>query len=1148
MRVPQRPLLSKTVLIMKLTMALLLVACMQATAGGFAQKVSFSAKDVSIEKVFTAIKQQTGYLFVIDEKLAEKLQTVSINVQNASVDEVVKACLANQPKLSYRMVGKTIVLQEVPDWAPQLAYSPPPAADVYGLVVDAKTGDPLTGATVTWKGSKRSVSTDVQGRFKITVEMGTGKAIILVVSFIGFETFEHIVKAGGQQRIELKVSTQSINDMVVTGIYTRSKANFTGAASSFTAAELARVSNNNVLSALAALDPSFRLPENINRGSNPNALAEVVIRGGNSVVDPAQAGAANPFNYNNNPNTPLFIIDGFEASLQRVNDLDMNRIAKVDILKDAAATAIYGSRAANGVVIFETIRPQNGKLRFTYNGNFRLEAPDLTGYNLLNAEEKLKLEQQTGVYQNSFNYIQVQLDEIYNQRLAAVRSGVNTDWIAQPVRSGVGYKHNIYLEGGGNNALYGINLTYDNVAGAMKGSNRKTTTANTYLSYRVKNLLFRNDLTLGFNKAINSPYGNFTQYASLNPYWTPYDASGNTKVYLEDIRDNEGRRLTNFDRYSYGANGLLNPRLTGTDRIVNPLYNAGLNTVDQTTYQYLINNFFVQWQARTWLRFTGRLAYTRQNDESDVFLPAQHTSFVTKPTFEKGTYTKGYGKLSTLEGQVTADVTKNFGKNLVIATVGTNLQESKYTIESFQVQGFPNPRLDQLTLGNRFPDGSKPTGAESVSRLAGFLSNVSYAYDNKYLLDVSGRLDGSSKFGRSKTFAPFWSVGAGWNLHNENFIRQYSFVNRLKLRYSFGYTGSQNFPSYQGISTSRYYTGEEYRGVIGTYLLGYGNNQLAWQKTNKQNLGADITLFRRLDVTANYYIEKTAGSIIQVSTPASVGFSSYGENMGDVKSEGWELNLKYNVIDNPQKRNFLSVFLNATHITNKIERVSNTIAQLNKLANDSLSTRPITRYAEGQSTTAIWAVPSLGIDPSTGLEIYKTRDGILTNTYNPRDQDIVGDLRPAVEGTFGTNLEINGIGANVFFRFRTGGQAYNQTLVERVENVQFAYFNVDRRVSEERWTKPGDKTFFKGLTNAGGLSTNPTFATSRFVMDDRLLSCESLSVYYRFGNAFNKRLGLQNTRVTLYTAELFRLSSIKRERGLEYPFSRSFTLQLQTTF
>lgn len=1134
---------------MKLTILLLTAFFLQVSAKGISQNVNLQVKDASLEQVFKLIERQTGYGFLYTAKTLQGSEKVNLSVKNTPLKQVLQQLLYSQG-MTFSMPpgGKTIVVKKqgsianrapLPG-APATAVAPPvlQLVEIKGVVKSEDSGEPLVGATITVKGTKTATLTDAKGEFSINAGPGTA----LVITYVGYVDKEITVKRSDFYEIKLATSPTSVNETVVTGVYVRPKSNFTGASNSFSAEDIAKVSNSNILNALQSLDPSFQLMENLNLGSNPNVLPDVVLRSGNSLVDLGGSSTV-PFDYANGANTPLFILDGFEVPLQRINDLDMNRIAKVDILKDAAATSIYGSRAANGVIVIETVRPKEGKLRFTYIGNISVEAPDLSSYNLLNAREKFDLENKMNAYSfYGWNFRDEQLGFFYNQRLAAIEKGVNTDWISQPVQTGIGTKHAIYVEGGANDALYGVNLTYNKITGAMKGSDRQLLSGNTFLSYRVKKFQFRNDLTINANTANNSPYGSFTQYTRLNPYWTPYDSVGNLKVYLEDVRDNTGTRLTNFDQYD---------NLDGwpVGRATNPLYNASLNIVDKRTYQNLVNNFSTQWQAAQWLRFTGRFAYQYQADESDIFLPAQHTSFVSRPTFEKGSYTKGYGKKQSMEGMLTADMNKLIGQHQFFATVGTNIQQTKYHTESFRVEGFPNPRLDQLVLGNRFPQDSKPTGTESVTRLLGLLSNISYSYDNRYLLDFSFRTDGSSQFGTLRRFAPFWSAGAGWNLHNEQVVKDLGFVDRFKLRYSFGYTGSQNFESYKAISTSQYYTSSDYRGIIGTYLLGFGNDALAWQKTAKSNFGADITLFKKIDITGNYFVEKTQGSIATISTAPSTGFTSYAENMGDVIGRGWELYLRYNIINDNVKRNNLSLFANLFSVRNKIEKVSSTIAAMNARADTARSSRPITRYAEGQSTSAIWAVPSKGIDPSTGYEIFVKRDGSLSNIYDPRDQVIVGDSRAKIEGTFGTNLELNGIGFNVFFRFRYGGQAYNQTLVERVENVAAAYYNVDRRVYEERWQKPGDITFFKGLIdNAGIAITEPTYTTSRFVQDDNLMALENLTMYYRFSNALNKKLGLENTRISFFTSDVFRLSSIRRERGLDYPFAKTFSLQIQTSF
>lgn len=1115
----------KFLLIMKLTVVFVFVTILQTSAITYAQNITISEKNVPLKQILKQIKVQSGYGFFYNKDLIGKYDEVDLDIKNGTIEQALHQCLSGHP-LSFTIDNKVVVIrlkeEKSPKWILQDTV-------VSGTVLDGKTRQKIPGVTVAVKGKKTITFTGNNGEFKLLARKGD----VLTIRYIGYETREiEIINPRIKLSVEMVESAQSLKDVVVTGLFERPAETYTGAASTFTAEDIAKVSNNNLITALRALDPSFQITENINAGANPNVLPDVSVRGGNSLPDLNSTPAANLFNYNSGLNVPLFILDGFETTLQRVVDLDVTRIARVDILKDAPATAIYGSRAANGVVVIETVRPKGGKLTVNYNANFTFETPDLSDYNLLNASEKLELERSIGVYNNSFNTVNQDLQYYYNYRLAEIKKGVNTNWMAIPLRNSYNQRHNLFLESGGSGVTYGIGASINNTLGVMKGSDRLNGSANSYIAYRVDKLQFKNDFTVSLNSANNSAYGAFSQYVRMNPYLTPYDAEGKLKQEFEYVINSTGARVVN----------------TSVASPANPLFNPSLNVVDHSEYISFTNNFSAQYQASRWLRLTSRLAVGRQNDQSDQFLPAQHTSFLNTPTFEKGSYTKGYGKNTNLQATISADINKSIGKHLFFSTFNANVIERKFDLQSYRVQGFPNSRLDQIVLGNSYPVGSKPNGTENITRMSGLLANMSYSYDSRYLLDFSYKLDGSSQFGTNKRFAPFWSTGIGWNVHQESFMKQINAVERLKFRYSYGSTGSQNFNSFLGISTSSYFTDKEYNGLVSTYLLGYGNPDLKWQITNKHNIGLDLTLFSKLDVSGNYFIEKTIGSLASISTPPSVGFTSYSENVGDLTGKGWELNASYRILSKPATRDYWSVALRTFTVSRRVDKVSDNIKQLNKRNESVRSSTPVTIYAEGQSLTAIWALKSYGIDPSTGLEIFRDANGNYTNVYDPLQKVVVGDTQADLEGSISSNLEVKGIGMNVYLRFRIGGQAYNQTLIDRVENVNVVAGNVDRRVLEERWMKPGDVTFFKGIVNAGGVSNTQTLSSSRFVQNDNLLNLESLSLYYRFSDKWNKKMHLNNTKVSFFTANMFTLSSIKRERGLNYPFSQTYSIQLQTSF
>lgn len=1138
-----------------LTLAVSLFGATESSGQGINRTtINFSTGRLTLKEALTQLEKKTGMTIFYPSEIVAEYIVNSIDGKNRTVAATLDLLLRDT-RLGYQQSGESIVLFEKKDNVNEAHTVPTSQKEqlqrrVGGIVSD-ESGKPLGGVSISvrnWRTLPSSLqggsstATDANGHYSIAVPHDT---TVLVFSLLGFVSQEIEVRNRQNIQVTLRQTSEIVEEVVVTGLFERPKDVYTGAVRSFNQEELQQVAGNNVLTALKSLDPSFQMPENLNLGSNPNALPEVTLRGGNSLVDPSGT-TTSPFNYQSAPNTPLFILDGFEVSLTRINDLDLTRIKSVDLLKDATATAIYGSRAANGVVVIETIRPASGDLRITYTGNMSIESVDLTDYNLLNARGKLDIEERSGVYQFwGDTRIEQQLEHFYNYRLAEIERGVNTNWMTLPLQTGIGQKHNVYIEGGDESILYGIGGTYFNTEGVMKGSNRQNILGNAYLSYRRQGLNVRNDLTVTSNIGNNSPYGTFRQYTRLNPYWTPYNDDGSLKYYLETVYDGDGNRLLNFDSYNNLDGNTIDP----TVRPTNPLYNAGLNLTDQTRYTNLMNNTALQWQVNPWLRLSGSLALQFQWDESDRFLPAQHTSFANTPTFEKGSYDKGHGKRVNYDANFGANFNKAIDKHLLFGTLGVNAQQIRSYTNMYTVIGFPNARLDDITQGLGFREDSRVTGDESFTRLIGGFANASYAYDNRFLADLSFRLDGSSQFGANNRIAPFWSTGAGWNVHNEPWLKEVDWLDVFRVRYSFGYTGSQNFSSYLARTTSRFYNGSDYRGMIGSYLLGFGNDNLSWQKTQKNNFGIDLNIFNRFNVVANYYVETTQGSIGTVNTAPSSGFSSYSENIGDIRTKGFELFARYNIINSSQNRNNWSVFANLFRVDNEISRLSSTLEALNSRADTTFSSLPITRYAVGQSTNAIWAVRSRGIDPASGYEIFEKQDGSLTNIYDPRDQVIIANGRPKLEGTFGTNVEYNGIGANIFLRFRMGGYAFNQTLVDRVENAAVNMYNVDRRVAEERWLQSGDVTFFKGLIDYSNRAINlPTYNSSRFVQRSDLLSLESISIYYRFSDELNKRLRLSNTRITLYSNELYQWSTIQRERGLDYPFSRTFTFQVSTSF
>ena len=447
---------------------------------------------------------------------------------------------------------------------------------VEGKVFDGGDHEPMIGVTVAIEGTTNAVTTDIDGHFSLPVN----KECNIVLSFIGYK--KTVIRYTGNNqadfaKIMLKSEAQNIKDVVVTGVYRRKKESFTGSSATFKGDELKSVGAQNVLQSLKTLDPSFKIMDNTLSGSNPNKMPDVEIRGKSSVAGLKEE-------YGSDPNQPLFILDGFETTLETVMNLNMNRVASVTLLKDAASTAIYGSKAANGVVVIETKAPTKGKLQISYKGDYSLDFADLSDYNLMNSREKLEFEKLAGVYKDNTSdpFNQIKLDNLYNSRLRDIEQGVDTYWLSVPLRTGFTHKHNVYAEGGEGNVRYGLGLNYGMVNGVMKGSDRQTLGGNLDLIYRTGKFQFSNKLSIDYLET-NNPTVSFAEYAQANPYYKKYGENGKINKYLY-----------------YPEEGLNDYPVS------NPLWNAHLNNYDKGQRFGFTNNFIAEWFATDDLRVRGK--------------------------------------------------------------------------------------------------------------------------------------------------------------------------------------------------------------------------------------------------------------------------------------------------------------------------------------------------------------------------------------------------------------------------------------------------------------------------------------------------------------------------------------------------------------
>ena len=1085
--------LKKCLVVMKLCLFFMFVLHFGVSATGYAQqKVSLSMEDVTLEQVLKELKRQTGLRFFYSVEKVRNEQKKVVNIKNDVLEDALKNVLKGTG-LTFSIMNDVVVIKD--EVLVVLDSTKKEPVVVRGVVKD-KAGLPLPGVTIVIKGTQVGCVSYVDGKFSFSVPEINN--LVLQFSFVGMITKEVKVSNNKPLNVELEEDVQSMEEVIVTGYFTKSKSSYTGSAVVVKAEELKRISPTNLFKALSAYEPSFQIVENKEVGADPNAVPEILIRGKSS--------------FEGKSNQPLFIMDGYEISIEQVFDTDIERIKQVTILKDASATAIYGSRAANGVVVIETKMPEQGKLSVSYSFNATIEAPDLTDYDLLNASEKLQFEELAGVYKDSEGNVanQMKLDKLYEQRHKEVERGVNTYWLSQPLQTSFRHTHSLSLGGGNERSRYGVNLNYGANPGVMKGSTRDrfgisfTWTYNIASKFRIGNVLSVNQI-----KSEKTPYGEFSTYTKLNPY--------------ERAKDEKGRWIYLL------SNG--NP---------NPLVDAHLNSYDKTESTSYTNNFDIEWYIVEGVRLTGRFSYSFGNNDADRFISPKDSRYLQKENNEKGFYSSTSGRTNSMDGNLVLNFYHQWDRHMVTLVGGLNMQSNKNRSTYFSAQGFLNDNLTNLDFASQYEVNTKPSGKVEEDRLVGFFANASYAYDNRYMFDLSYRTDGSSKFGKKDRFAPFWSAGFAWNIHNEHFWGEQGWLTQAKIRSSVGYTGNVEFSPYQSQTMYIYDKDNIYMHGVGADIKALGNDNLKWQRKFSFNVGADLDFCEgRFSMSAELFREKTKDLLLDMSIPPSLGFATYTENIGEMKNQGWELSLRTQILRNAKRDLYWSLSFGTSNSKNKITKISNALGKKNEENNQEETKKPVPLYEEGESTEALKAVPSLGIDPETGKEVFLKKDGTYTTVWDYRDKVVCGSTMPDFRGSVNSFLSFKGISLNFSLSFEYGAKTYNSTLAERVEGVD-PNNNADRRVLKDRWKQPGDKTFFKNIA----LKEDVSNLTTRFVQDYNHLSIGSVSLGYDLKKNICKKIGLNGLRFSFNMSDIGRFSTVKEERGLSYPFSRQFTFSL----
>ncbi len=820
---------------MRLITALLLIGCLQVSANGWSQdRITLKMNEAELKKVLLAIEKKSDYRFLFSEEAVKGKPRVSLNVVEATVNEVLDKVLANTG-IAYKILGTNLVVLKEGSSAETITQQ---EVRVSGKVT-ASTGEALSGVSVTVKGSRTGTSTDASGNYSLTVPDDA----VLVFSSVGFDTQE--ITVGGQTTVDVVlVRSEKIQDaVVVIGYGTARKRDLTGAVATVKGAELAK---QPVQTPTQALQGKVAGVQVIASGQ-PNSSPKLRIRGIGSTL----AGVE-----------PLYVVDG--VITEDIRNINNNDIVSMDILKDASATAIYGMRAANGVVLITTKKGRKGKMQFAYDMNIGVrEATKLVN---------MAGENQYAGYVNEANVYYGSGDSVVR---AADLKGYNTDWYDAILRRGLQQNHNVSVGGGNDNITYFLSAGYLTDQGVQRGNDFNRFTLRSNNEYTLSKKLKLSTLISyttsdddGFNAgAFQSAYrATPIVPAKLNGKYGNTSAAANVANPLLSMESSDNRYKS--DRIQ--GNGVLEYKpfswLTLRSSIgIDRFYNK--NTLYDFAYLSDLNTFLVA-------------GGNQQRTRSQLVI-------------EKN-------EISRWVWDNTATFAKRFGVHNLSVMVGTTAEEEKTNNSRGLALDVPSNK-DQWYLNAGAPGSQTISNDGDKRRRNSYISRLNYGYDNRYLLTATMRADGTSKFSKDNHWGYFPSVGAAWNISNEKFMESNGIFDNLKLRAGWGKVGNDNISSNAYVSVANsslpyYFNGTRYIAITFDNII---DQNVRWEVTKEYNLGLEFTILKnRLSGEIEYYNKKTEDALANVNLPANTGDDQYLTNVASYENKGVELSLNWNDVIN----------------------------------------------------------------------------------------------------------------------------------------------------------------------------------------------------------------------------------------------------------
>lgn len=882
----------------------------------------------------------------------------------------------------------------------------------------------------------------------------------------------------------------------------------TAAEAGYSGEELRRLHPTDLLRALQLIDPSIcGTDPDEQYGSDPNAVpAAMSLQGVRSLI----------WGMSDADARPLVIVDGHSESFDRLKDFDMQRIASVALLKNATATALYGVRAGQGVIVITTKVPETHPLRLTYNFDGTFQRAGMRAFDMMDAGQKLDWEKRMGAYDGN--------DALYQQRMADVKANGSTDWLDMPLRTSFSHRHRVSVYGGDSSLRYRGVLYMNPVKGVMKGSKRTMYGASAFIGYTTRKLEISNELGVDMADASESTYGPMSAWAQMNPYYAPADERGVPYDIL-----GEG---------TFSEQG-------------SPLYETSLNSFAENKIARVNNNLTLRWKIDEHFSVAGQFNLTHDYDKRSEFTSPQslvYKDYGIDEIDQKGSYRILRNRLESYQEKVWADYRLERERHTLRATLGMEVYSATMTDDAFRGVGMSSDHMDYISFAQRYA-AERPEGTKTYERVLSGYGMVSWSLDQTLFVDLAGRVDKSSMLAPDKRTAGSYSLTAAYDL-KKALLPNSGLIGRLMLTAGYGSTAGYQFdygfvnpiyaynidnPYLNGMGENK--SGIDYsKGLVSFYNMNVYNPALKWKTTRNVNVGVGGRI-STVDIAVKYYNSLSKDLLTLEEQNVAFGSGFRYANSGAIRNSGLEFSVAAGIL---RDRSGLDLTLFAKGVVNR--------SKITELPDYSATTFNSVTFeygyhygmAEGDAADGIYALRSAGIDPATGKEQFYLRDGSKSFTPTAEDMEYQGSMTPKLRGTFGLTAAYRNFDFAAVFSYSLGGKFYDLYTQQAVDLA--GYWNNVPTAAEGKWNASNTDAVYQGLDNSGG------YASTRFVSKRNTLSLSSLRIGYAFPKKIASAMRMQGLKVSLTCDDLWYTSSVKSPRSLYYPYASSFILSLQATF